>query len=112
MKKFCTTLMVVGTLPVIFALSSMASAATYEAPALTHIHVDSGGVVHIKWAGSPRPGPCGGENFGWVVIPPTANEAMKALALSIYFGGKPARIDTSGCSGTYEIVVSLYSPSG
>jgi hypothetical protein len=94
------------------ALSSIASAAIYEVPGITHIAVGSAGEVYIKWAESPRPGPCGGENYGWVVIPPTANEALKALALSIYFSGKPARIDTSGCSGTYEIVVTLYSPSG
>jgi hypothetical protein len=59
--------------------------------------------------------PIGGpqqNNYGWVAIPATANEALKALAISIYFGGHPARIDTSGCDGINESVSGLYSPGG
>jgi hypothetical protein len=67
--------------------------------------------VFIKWDGSPRPGPCGA-NFGWVKIPASANEAIKSLAISTYFSGAAARIDTSGCDGTYEAVTTIYSPGG
>ena len=55
---------------------------------------------------------CGGqENYGWVKIQSTANNALKDLAFSIYFNAKLARIDTRGCDGAHEIVTSLYSPS-
>ncbi len=84
----------------------------YNAPKLSHVYSDPSGKVLIKWPGSPRPfGPCG-RNFGWVEIPSTASKIMKDLALSIYFNGKAARIDTSGCSGTRERVTALYSPGG
>jgi hypothetical protein len=92
-------------------LTSVAHAATYTVPRITHVYADSSGNVLIKWAGSPNPGPCGTNN-GWVTIQATANEALKTLAYTIYFSGKPARIDTSGCSGTREAVHSLYSPGG
>ena len=68
-------------------------------------------MVLIRWSGAPSPGPCGTNN-GWVAIRPTANESLKTLAYTIYFSGKPARIDTAGCYGTREIVTSLYSPGG
>jgi hypothetical protein len=99
------------------SLSPVAHAGSYSATRLTHIAMNSDGTTFVKWDGSPgspgssTPNPCG-ENFGWVKILPASNEAMKALALSIYFSGDMARIDTSGCDGTYEIVVSLYTPSG
>ena len=109
MTKFSTAAIVVVTLAFIIPT---VYAADYETPQITHIAAGSGGEVYIKWAGSPRPGPCGGENFGWVVIPSSASEALKSLALSIYFSGKPARIHTSGCTGTNENVVTLYSPGG
>ena len=109
MTQVLQTAMVVLT--VLGMLSSIAHASSYNDKILTHIAIQSDGTVFIKWAESPRPGPCG-ENFGWVKIPPTANEAIKALAISLYIGGKLARIDTSGCDGTYEIVTILYSPGG
>jgi hypothetical protein len=110
MTKFSTAL---ASSIFTIASASMAYAAVYEPQPseITHISVGAGGEVFIKWNGSPSPGPCG-ENFGWVVIPPEASEAIKALALSIYFSGKPVRIDTSGCRGTVEVVGTLYSPSG
>jgi hypothetical protein len=112
MRRFSKTVIVVLTFLFMVALSSIAHAAQYVASAITSIAVGSAGEVYIRWAELPNPGPCPGNNNGWVVIPSTANEALKALALSLYFSGKPARIDTSGCSGVYEIVVILYSPSG
>jgi hypothetical protein len=116
MKQCSQTIMLVVTLPVMLVVASIAHAGNiYEVPAITHIAVeaaDAGGRMYIKWAGSPRPGPCGTENNGWVVILPTNNEALKSLALSLYFSGKPARIDTSGCSGPWEIVTIIYSPGG
>ncbi len=92
--------------------SSTLSAAVYNVPRITHVFSNDSGTVLIKWAGSPRPGPCPGENHGWVEIQASANTSLKALAYSIYFSGKPARIDTAGCSGTREIVKTLYSPGG
>jgi hypothetical protein len=44
------------------------------------------------------------------MIPSNAPEAMKSLAISLYYDGKPARIDTAGCVGAYERVTALYSP--
>jgi len=107
----------------LISLPAMAHAAKYSAQALTNIYADPAGRVLIKWEESqshprpPNPGPCpiGGpqqNNYGWVAIPATANEALKALAISIYFGGHPARIDTSGCDGINESVSGLYSPGG
>ncbi|MCI0426809.1 MAG: hypothetical protein L0Z46_02175 [Nitrospiraceae bacterium] len=116
MKKFSQIAIAVLTLPGMISLSSIVHAQPpYLDKILTHISMNSDGTVFIKWTGSPRPSPTcsgGGDNFGWVKIRPTANEAIKALALSIYFSGKLARIDTSGCDGPYEIVTSLYSPGG
>ena len=100
---------------VVVFLSTIAHAASYSDKILTHISMNSDGTIFIKWAGSPRPSPAcsgGGDNFGWVKIRSTANEAVKALAVSIYLTGKLARIDTSGCDGGYEVVTSLYSPGG
>lgn len=111
MKKFSRTAIAVLALLSIVSLSSVVHAATYNVPKLTHVYADASGRVLIKWAGSPSPGPCG-KNNGWVVIRSTADEALKALALSIYFSGRPARIDTSGCDGTNEAVGSLCSPGG
>ncbi|MFH0340833.1 MAG: hypothetical protein ACHBNF_01635 [Chromatiales bacterium] len=116
MKKFYKTAIAVLTLLGMISLSSIVHGQPpYTTARLTHISMNSDGTVFIKWAGSPRPSPAcsgGGDNFGWVKIQPTANEAIKALALSIHFSGTPARIDTSGCDGPYEIVTSLYTPSG
>src|SRR5262249_40246506 len=102
------------TLVCVVALSRIGHAEIYEGKTLSHIGINSDGSIFIKWEGSPTPSPScgGGSNFGWVKIPAAANEAIKSLALSIYFSGKMARIDTSGCDGAYEVVVSLYSPTG
>ena len=111
MKRFSKTAIVLLTTFFVVALSSTVYAATYDAPAIISIAVGSGGEVYIRWEGLPNPGPCGIDN-GWVVIPSGANETLKALALSLYFSGKRARVDTSGCTGTYESVVIIYSPTG
>jgi hypothetical protein len=113
MKKFSKTAIAVLTLLGIVSSSSIVHADPYPDKILTHISMNSDGTVFIKWAESPRPSPTcsgGGDNYGWVKILPAANEAIKALALSIYFSGKLAHIETSGCDGPYEIVTSLYSP--
>ena len=115
MRKFVKINVAFTTFALVLFLSAAGYAASYADKVLTHIAMNADGTVFIRWAGSPRPSPscnAGGDNFGWVKIRPTANEAIKALALSIYFSGKLARIDTSGCDGPYEIVTSLYSPAG
>jgi hypothetical protein len=86
-------------------------AAKYNASSITAVAVGSGGEVYIRWVGLPNPGPCGNNN-GWVMIPSNAPEAMKSLAISLYFNAKPARVDTGGCVGAYESVTALYSPGG
>jgi hypothetical protein len=91
-----------------------AAAAGYNAPlGITGIMAAPGGQVYIKFAGVPNPGPCGGNNYGWVLIPSTANAAMKSLAESLYFNRKPVRVETLGCSssgaGPYELVNALYA---
>jgi hypothetical protein len=111
MKLIFTRALAIVTFITVASLSSAAGAAQYDATRITNIVTNADGTMFIKWTGSPRPGSCG-ENFGWVKIRSTAHEAMKALALSIYFSGVPARIDTSGCDGAYEIVTALYTPSG
>ena len=114
-----TVIMVVVILPVILAFASIAHARDeYEVPAITRIAVeaaeehtpDEGNWMLISWEGAPRPGPCGGENYGWVLIQPRNNETLKALALSMYFSGKPAHITTSGCRGSFSIVIKLGAP--
>jgi hypothetical protein len=88
--------------------------AIYNIPAIKAISTYAEGEVYIRWEGLPNPGPCGNNN-NWVVIPSTANEALKALALSVYFSGRPAQIHTAGCSGfdnRYESVKAIYSPEG
>ena len=95
-----------------FWVGSNACAAVYNAAALTSISVSAGGEVFIRFDGIPDPGPCGGENNHWVVIPSAANEALKALAISLYFSSRPVRVDTSGCTGSDENVTTIYSPSG
>jgi hypothetical protein len=112
MKKCSTPTLGMIILLCIVAFPSIVHAATYNASGIIAIAVGAGGEVYIRWTGLPNPGPCGGNNNYWVVIPAPANETLKALALSLYFSGKPARIDTSGCSGAYENVVTLYSPAG
>jgi hypothetical protein len=67
---------------------------TYQVVKITHVYSAEFGGLGLKWIGSPRPGPCGGENYGWVVIPPTSSETVKAMALNLYISGKVARIDT------------------
>jgi hypothetical protein len=102
-----------------------ADAVEYNAPKITAISVGSHGEVYIRWDGLPDPGPCGGENNHWVVIPAAASDTIKSLALSLYFSGKAARIDTGAtqgtppaqqpagaCTGADENVTALYSPSG
>jgi hypothetical protein len=112
MKRFSKTIMWILTLLFIVVLSSIAQAAQYNASGITAIAAGSGGEVYIRWVGLPNPGPCSGNNNNWVVIPAAANETLKALALSLYFSSKPAMIETSGCSGAYENVNTLYSPGG
>src|SRR5262245_49536887 len=80
------------------SLPALVNAAIYSPPRLTHVAASTDGSVYMKWSGSPNPGPCGA-NSGWVKIPATSDESIKALAFSIYFGGTPARVDTSGCDG-------------
>jgi len=79
---------------------------------ITKIDVTGAGEVYIGWANLPNSTVCHGNNNGWVYIPATANEAVKALAISLYFTKQQIRVDTSGCTGGYENVSSLYSPSG
>lgn len=100
---------ILAALPALIA--GTAHAEIYNVPKLSHIYTDASGRVLIKWEGAPNPGPCGVNN-GWVAIPASADPALKALAVSIYFSGKAARIDTSGCDGNTEAVTSLYSPGG
>src|SRR3712207_4559355 len=109
-KKCSVYRMTLLTFVCVVASSRVGHAEIYDGKTLSNIAINSDGTVFIKWEGSPTPSPsCRGNNFGWVKIPSTANEAIKSLALSIYFSGKVARIDTSGCEGPYEVVVSLYS---
>src|SRR5262245_35604886 len=113
MKKFSKTAIAVLTLLGMVSLSSVVHAdeRSYPEKILTRIAMNSDGTVFIQWTNSPsRSCPGGEQNYGWVKILPTANEAIKALALSLYFSGKLARIDTSGCDGPYEIDTALYSP--
>jgi hypothetical protein len=119
MKKYSIIVIVVVILPFIVALSSPAHAAIYYASAITAINVNSDGWMSLRWEGLPNPGPCGGNNNNWVMIRPTASETLKALVLSLYFSGKPARIDTydttsdkTSCNGPYETVYVIYSPGG
>jgi len=95
----------------VISLVSVSYAGIYNVPKLSNIYAEETGRVLIKWSGSPNPGPCGLNN-GWVAIRSTAKEVLKTLAYNIYFSGKPARIDTKGCDGRWEIVTSLYSPGG
>jgi hypothetical protein len=105
--------------------AEFAEASIYNVPKIIAVAVGSHGEVYIRWEGLPDPGPCGGENNHWVVIPAAASDTMKSLALSLYFSGKAARIDTTAiqgtpprqqppdaCTGAYENVTLLYSPSG
>jgi hypothetical protein len=112
MKRFSKIISVVVTVLLVVASSPIAHAGEYNATAITYIAVFSDGEMFIRWAGDalPDPGPCGGENYHWAMIPATASDAMKSLALSIYFSGKPAQIRTSGCHGSDELVIQLYSP--
>jgi hypothetical protein len=103
----------IGVLPLVFLvpLSSIAYATTYQASNITGISAYSDGTIYIRWPGLPNPGSCGANN-NWVMIPASANDTLKSLARSLYFSGKPVRIDTSGCNGNYEVVTGLYSPTG
>jgi hypothetical protein len=105
--------------------ADLAHAVVYNASKIIAVSVGSHGEVYIRWDPLPDPGPCGGENNHWVVIPSTASDTIKSLALSLYFSGKAARIDTAAvqgtppaaqpagaCTGAYENVTFLYSPSG
>jgi|SRR5215831_11316865 len=110
MKKKLAVGLAISVAVCAHVLSTVASAASYQAPAITAIAAGSTGEVYIRFANLPNPGPCGVNN-DWVVIP-ASNDAMKSLALSLYFNAKPVRIDTSSCTGSYETVNVLYSPSG
>jgi hypothetical protein len=112
MKRFSKAVPAIVILLLGLVSPPIAHAGTYKATAITNIAVYSGGELYIRWAGDtlPDPGPCGGENYHWVVIPATASDTLKSFALSIYFSGKPAQIQTAGCSGPYELVIQLYSP--
>jgi len=103
----------------------VADAIVYNAPKIITISVRSNGEVYIRWDTVPDPGACGGENNHWVVIPAAASDTLKSMALSLYFSGKPARVDTAAvagtppaqqpagaCTGAYENVTFLYSPGG
>jgi hypothetical protein len=107
--NFLSRVVIMGTF--IASFTSVAHAAIYNVDKLTNVYADANGRVLIKWSGSPNPGPCGPNN-GWVTIRSTANEALKTLAYTTYFSGKPARIDTNDCDGNNEAVGSLYSPGG
>lgn len=111
MSKFPKTGVLILTTAFVVALSSIAHAGVYDAGAITSIAVGSGGEMYIRWDGLPNPGLCG-DNNNWVMIPSSAPDTMKSLALSLYFSGKSAQIRTEGCSGAYELVVQLYSPKG
>lgn len=118
MKKIVTQ--IIAFVPIVgiicfFAVVYAEPTNKYNVKKITHVYTDNNGRVGIKWKNSPRPGPCaasGQTNHGWVMIPASASDAQKALAISIYLKGKKARIDCSGCDGNYEIVRSLYSPGG
>src|SRR6202035_4941597 len=103
MKSFSRTSDVVLTLLCLVALSSIARASVYEGSAITYIAAGSGGEMYIRWQGLPDPAPpesgCSGDNNHWVRISSDASDALKSLALSLYFSGKPFRIETTGCSG-------------
>jgi hypothetical protein len=44
---------------------------------------------------------------------PAGNDALRALAFSIYFSGKPVQVETRGaCMGPYEQINAIYSPTG
>jgi len=59
-------------------------AAQYHASSITGIAVGSGGEVYIRWVGLPKSG-LRGDNNSWVMVPAAAPEAMKSLAISLYF---------------------------
>ena len=84
--------------------------ADYKADSVTAIGVGSRGEVYLRFDGLPNPGPCGNNN-DWVIIPTSASEAMKSLAISLYFTPRPISLTTNGCVGAYESVTLLYSPS-
>jgi len=118
------SVLLAGFAPLI-AASLPAQAVIYNAPKITAIAAGAHGEVYIRWDQIPDPGPCGGENNHWVIIPAAATDTIKSLALSLYFSGKSARIDTAAiqgtapkkqpagaCTGPYENVTFLYSPSG
>ena len=89
----------------------------FGAGQLTQIGVDLGGNMYVKAITTPTlpstgPGPCTGTNNGFVAIP-AANDAMKSLALSIYFSAQPGTFHAQGCLGPlatqYGVVTQLYS---
>lgn len=111
MKQHCKMGMMVWSVFLTLASLSVAYAGNYTAPKITHIAVGHSGEVYLRFVGIPRPGPCGGENNNWVMVP-SANEQMRGFAFSLFHNGKPIRVDTVGCSGPYETVSVLYSPGG
>jgi len=101
-----------------FTLVPNAGAGDYSGPAITAIASGSDGAMYIRFDNLPDPAPaasgCKGENNHWLWISPQAGDAIKSLALSAYFNGKPFVVQTNGCNtanGPYESVVTLYSPT-
>ena len=109
-RSFFSTLGIL-TLAVMVVLPTMLSAAIYQAPlGITGIMASPGGDVYVRFTGLPNPSTtCGGNNWGWVVIPSTATASLKSLAEELYFNRRQVRVDTSGCSGPYEKVIALYA---
>ena len=91
-----------------------ALAGDYVAPKISAIAAGSAGEVYVRFDGlpNPSPAPCNGQNNNWVAIP-AGNDALRALAFSIYFSGKPVQVETRGaCMGPYEQINAIYSPTG
>lgn len=87
-------------------------AEVYTTEKITNIFTDNDGRVGMKWNGSPMPGPCAAPdetNNGFVMVPTSASDAQKALALAIYMRERSAIIVTEGCDGKYESVKFLNS---
>jgi hypothetical protein len=118
MKKYLGTT-TLALLPLLMpSITSIAGAGEYSASAITNIASSSDGAMYIRFDNLPDPAPalsgCRGENYHWVWISPQAGDAMKSLALSLYFNGKPVVVYTSGCNtanGAYENVTQIYSPT-
>jgi hypothetical protein len=104
LASFCTF----ATPSVLYARTS------YPGTGIASIGVGQAGEMYIRLQNFTFPQMCpaagGNTNNNWVQIPAT-NDAMKSLALSLYFSGKSTLIVTDICNGPYETVIELYSPS-